>query len=372
MKEKSPCSAATTAREAATAKAPSSPRTAQPDVRMIKCVVWDLDNTLWHGNLLEGDDVELRPGVMSLIRELDRRGILHSIASRNDRVIAIEKLHSFDAVDYFLHPQIGWGSKVTAVESIAKHLDIGLDSLALVDDDEVERAEVGFAHPEVRCYDPADLDRLLLLPSFTPGEITSEAANRRRFYLAQMRRTEAESNFAGPKTEFLASLNMHLTVRPAHLHDLPRVQELTRRTNQLNSTGYTYSKDQLEVYQASDRWGLFVASLDDRFGSYGMVGVALVELKEDAWDVKLLLTSCRVMSRGVGGVVLALLANRARARSVRLRAEFVPTPLNRLMHVALSFAGFRETGRKGDLRILECELSGARALPGHMTINSCI
>ena len=117
----------------------------------VKCVVWDLDNTVWDGVLLEDREVRVRPAVLSLIETLDARGILHSVASRNDRELAIAQLDAFGLTDYFLYPQISWGSKSDAIAAIARDLNIGLDAIAFVDDQPFELEEVAFAHPPVLC-----------------------------------------------------------------------------------------------------------------------------------------------------------------------------------------------------------------------------
>ncbi|GAA0899657.1 hypothetical protein GCM10009558_110900 [Virgisporangium aurantiacum] len=82
--------------------------------KLVKCLVWDLDNTLWRGTLLEGDDVRLAPGVVATLRALDERGILHSVVSRNDHDAAWNTLEALGVADYFLRPRIGWGRKPDA------------------------------------------------------------------------------------------------------------------------------------------------------------------------------------------------------------------------------------------------------------------
>src|SRR5947199_5602317 len=94
----------------------------------IKCVVWDLDHTLWDGILLEDGDVSLKPGVVTIIKALDARGILHSIASRNDQTTAEQKLQQFGLYEYFLFPQINWNAKSASLQEIAKELNLGLDT----------------------------------------------------------------------------------------------------------------------------------------------------------------------------------------------------------------------------------------------------
>src|SRR5215211_459973 len=123
----------------------------------VKCVVWDLDQTLWQGTLLEGDRVVLTPGVTEVVQELDRRGILQSIASRNDAAAASEKLTEFGLADFFLLPQIGWGSKADLIKAIASGLGLALDAIAFVDDEAFERDEVRHFLPEVTTIAPSEI-----------------------------------------------------------------------------------------------------------------------------------------------------------------------------------------------------------------------
>ena len=121
---------------------------------------------------------------------------------------------------------------------------------------------------------------------------------------------------------------MVLTIFPAKEEDLQRAEELTVRTNQLNATGYTYSYNELNQFRLSDKYKLLMARLDDKYGRYGHIGLALVKCNPDVWTLKLLLMSCRVMSRGVGSIMLNHIMQLAKSHKVRLRAEFVPTGRN--------------------------------------------
>jgi len=102
--------------------------------KKIKCLVWDLDNTIWDGVILEDGDVVLKDGIIDIIKTLDERGVLQSIASRNNFKDAYDKLLEFGISEYFLYPQINWNSKSESIKSIAKDLNIGIDSFAFVDD----------------------------------------------------------------------------------------------------------------------------------------------------------------------------------------------------------------------------------------------
>lgn len=337
--------------------------------RSIKCVVWDLDHTLWDGILLEHEDVTLHKNVVEIIKTLDSRGILQSIASKNDYQTALAKLQHFDLADYFLYPQINWNAKSSALREIARSINIGLDTLAFIDDQAFELAEVAHEIPEVLCIDASMRDTLLSRPEMMPRFITEDARNRRLMYLGDIKRNEAEKSFIGPNEKFLKTLDMVFTVAPASLDDLQRIEELTARTHQLNTTGYTYTYEELNDFRLSERYKLYIAGLDDKYGKYGKIGVALVECREDAWMIKLLLMSCRVMARGVGTIMMNFLMHQASQAGVRLQAEFIPNEKNRMMLITYKFAGFKELEKRANVLIFEADLALAQAFPTYVTVN---
>jgi FkbH-like protein len=334
--------------------------------KTIKALVWDLDNTLWHGTLLEGDECPIRPGAADLLRTLDERGVLHSIASRNEHAAALTRLQGLGVDEYFLCPEIGWGAKSAALRRIAERLNIGLDTLAFVDDELFERAEVVAECPEVLVFDAADLAVIAGRAEMQPRFITEEARQRRHLYRAEQDRNAAEQSFAGPSEAFLAGLQMRLRIALAGESDLGRCEELTARTNQLNTTGRPYSREELAFFSRSAGHKLLVAELEDRFGSYGKIGLALIECQPAAWTIKLLLTSCRVMSRGVGTILINHLRDQARHAGVSLFAEFVPNARNRMMYVTFKFNGFCEAGANGHTKLLQCDLAEVRRPPEYV------
>ncbi len=337
-------------------------RTAQK----IKCVVWDLDHTVWDGVISEGDDVHLRPEVAEAIRLLDQRGILQSVASKNDHDLAWPKLEALGLSEYFLFPHINWGPKSESIRAIAESLNIGLDTFAFIDDQPFERDEVRFTHPLVRTFSAEEPLKLLGREEFIPRFITSDSSQRRKLYQLDIQRKQAEESFAGPSDAFLASLEMVFTIAPAGPEDLKRVEELTQRTHQLNTTGESFSYDELEILRQSPNHKLLVAGLTDRFGGYGKIGVVLLECENSVWNIRLLLMSCRVMSRGVGGAFITYLREQASAAGVALRARFRPTDRNRMMYVTYRFAGFQEIGEENGVSILENDLSSIPPFPGYL------
>ncbi|MBP6876199.1 MAG: HAD-IIIC family phosphatase [Candidatus Eisenbacteria bacterium] len=334
----------------------------------VKCLVWDLDRTLWDGILLEDERVRLRPGIRETLTELDRRGILHSIASRNDPETAMARLRDFDLAHFFLYPQIGWRAKPLSIARILEDLRLRPGALAFIDDDPFERDQMLHAHPAMRVFDACEAARLVELPAFRPRFVTADSRQRREMYQRDIERRIAEEEFQGPQEDFLARLDMRFSIARARQGDLERAEELTVRTHQLNSTGYTYSYEELDRLRVSPAHRLWIAELEDRYGSYGKIGLALLELGPQAWTIKLLLMSCRVMSRGVGSVFVQVLLRSARKAGVTLRAEFVPTRANRQMYVTLRFAGFREIDGQTGVLLLEHDCTQDLALPPHVRV----
>jgi len=340
------------------------------DNKDIKCVVWDLDGTLWNGVLLEDDTVKLRSGIKNIIQTLDRRGILQSIASKNDHDAAMEKIRDFELDEYFLCPEINWNAKSLSIAKIQANLNINMDSILFIDDEAYERDEVQSVHPDVTCMEACDYDTLLAHPRLNPRFITMDSARRRRMYLDQQERKIAEEEFAGPRVEFLASLQMRLSIGMATENDLRRAEELTIRTNQLNATGKAYDYDELKALFNSRRHELYICELQDRYGYQGKIGLALVEIGRDCHHLKLLIMSCRVMSLGVGTVLLSYVMNGAKQSGKKLRADFKHTGRNRAMYITFKMSNFKEAGDNSmDDIVLENDLSFIPPYPPYLELS---
>lgn len=329
----------------------------------VKCLVWDLDNTLWQGILLEDGDVELTEELRRVVVELDSRGILQSVASRNDHDQAWGRLEQLGIAEYFVYPRIGWGPKSESVRAIAEALSFAPSTIAFIDDQPAERAEVSFHLPEVRCYPAEDAVSLPDLPEFTPEMVTVDSRRRREMYQAGLRREAAKAEFAGADEEFLRSLQLDLRIQRAGEEELARVEELTLRTSQMNATGVHYSAADLRTLMADPRHEVLVTTLTDRFGPHGAVGVLLIEKHARVWNLKLLATSCRVVSFGAGAVILRWLTDQAARAGVHLVADFRKTDRNRMMEVAYRFAGFAGQACPCDAELPAApELDGMRRL----------
>lgn len=308
--------------------------------KMIKCIIWDLDNTIWEGVLSESDALSLRPGVKECIVSLDRMGVLNAIASRNQADEALQKLRQFDLAQYFIAPQIGWGAKSISVTRIAKDINIGVDTLAFIDDDPFERSEVLNTHPDIAVFDAEQAADLWKHERIHREQVTPDASRRREMYQTDNERITAEKDYDGPPAEFLGSLKLDAKIFKPDQDDLVRAEELTARTNQLNATGYTYTAEELSALLLAPDHILMMVELSDRFGKYGQIGLALVHETSKTLNLRLVLFSCRVLSRGIPGIFLNWLGNMAAKAGKTLSVEYIPTPSNRPMLIALRLAGF--------------------------------
>ncbi|MGC5775207.1 HAD-IIIC family phosphatase [Paenibacillus pabuli] len=308
----------------------------------IKCVIWDLDETIWSGILLESDQVMLRPGIENVIKTLDERGILQSISSKNDHQSAMEKLSEFDILQYFLYPKINWNAKSSSIKQIQEELNIGMDTILFIDDQIFEIEEVKSVYPEVEFMQHWNAEEILSDPKLNPRFITVDSIRRRQIYLEDIQRKKDEESYQGPKESFLSGLDMRFTISQASEGDLARAAELTVRTNQLNATGVTYEYDELNAFRTSPSHKLYICELSDKYGSYGKIGLALVECSEKAIHLKLLLMSCRVISRGVGTVLLSYIMKNAKLEGKLLFADFKKTDRNKLMYITYKLANFKE------------------------------
>lgn len=334
--------------------------------KKVKCLVWDLDETLWSGVLLEGDPIFLRPGVAETVTELDRRGILQSIASQNDSASALRQLRVWGLADYFLYPQISlMADKPAQISTIADLLNLQLEHVAFIDDDPSQRAYVAYTLPVVTVLEADQAPNLTQMAMFGVSQPTDEARHRREFYQADIRRQAAEHGWGGRRLDFLRYCQIALVLRPAAPMDVPRIAELIERTNQLNTAAYRFSEEDVARQMNSPDYDLIVAQMSDRFGDYGTVGVVITHLVEQKWRIEVLLVSCRVMGRGVGEALLCHGIEQAKGQGQpSLRALYRRTAYNRAMHLLFITRGFkREKEQDGTITFVH----DLETVPGYPT-----
>jgi FkbH-like protein len=311
--------------------------------RLVKCVVWDIDNTLLDGVYLESaaEPPAANQAMAATLADLGSRGILNAIASKNPPQAAEHAATVTGA--RFAAVECGWGAKSAAVARIAADLSIGTDALAFVDDDPYERAEVGAALPEVLVLAPDEVAEAAGWPEFGAAAVTDEARRRGEMYAARRHRQAAERAFGGSREEFLASTDTQVTIAAAGHRDVPRLHELSARTRQFNSAGQAAGEAEFAAWIAAPDHEVVTVRLRDAFGDDGIVGACVTSHGADGtWTVRLLAMSCRAMGRGViGGLLAWLIRSAARAGAREVAVPCVLNERNVPLRVALTGAGFR-------------------------------
>jgi FkbH-like protein len=312
--------------------------------KKIKCVVWDLDNTLWDGVLVEDgpEKLKLRTEITQTIRTLDDRGILHSIASKNNRDEAMKVLKQFGIDEYFLCPQISWQPKSESIRAIAQQLNIGVDSLLFVDDSQFELEQVSASCPGVRVLDAL---QYRTLPEMKECQVpvTAESKERRKMYQVEAKRQDMAAEFKSDYLAFLRDCQIQLLIQPMTEENIERVHELTQRTNQMNFSGSRYDRDVLKTVLATSHLDTYVLSCEDRFGSYGVVGFSIVDRREPRMTD--LMFSCRVQSKRVEHAFLAyIMRTYIRDSGKDFWANYRKTPRNAPSGKVFADLGMEEVG----------------------------
>lgn len=318
--------------------------TADHPADKVKCVVWDLDNTLWDGTLVETEysaDLKLRDGVLTLIRELDQRGIVQSIASKNDFDAAWPVIEHLGLADYFLYPQIHWQAKSSSMKEIARQLNIGLDSLALIDDSVFERQQVVSVCPQVRVYDINAIQSLLYLPEFDVL-VTEESKLRREMYRAEAKRNVLREQANEDTVAFLKKCQLRIDLfQPKTETEFSRCYELVVRTNQLNMSGKKYTPEEFKKVLQREDCCNFAFSCSDIFGSYGIVGFGQYRVEDQKLFFTEFAMSCRVAGKYVESALFAALLSITQCR--RGYFYIIKTKKNALLRRTLENIGFQAT-----------------------------
>jgi FkbH-like protein len=329
-----------------------------------KCLVLDLDNTLWGGVVGEEgpQGVLVGPGdatseafaaFQQRIRTLKQRGILLALCSKNnpadvEEVFALRPEMPLRRDD-FSAAAIGWNAKHEGLRAIAQELNIGVDALVFIDDNPAEVTLVRELLPEVEVVLlPEDPSRFVAtldaLHSFEKAVVLPDDIGKAEQYVQAAARTRLSATAASFE-DYLAGLETRVTLRSAHPADLPRVAQLCAKTNQFNVSGKRHALGELEAMLASAAHEVVCVSVADRFGDLGLVGVAVLREAEAALHVDTLLMSCRALGRGVETALMNAIKARLLARpgAVQLVAPFVPTAKN---HPAAGY--FAEQGLVAD------------------------
>ena len=324
-----------------------------------KCLVLDLDNTLWGGVIGEdglggialGEDYpgNIYKNFHKNLLALRSRGILLAIASKNNLSDALNVFEKHpDCLlksDHFTSVQIGWQDKATSLETIAKELNIGTDALVFFDDNPVEREWVKTKLPEVMTIEvpanPLDYVRALHESgAFDYLTISEEDRKRSEIYQQDKQRDQFKENNASVE-DFLCNLNMHASLGFVNSDTLPRVVQLLGKTNQFNVTTRRHTASHLENLIKDGAIAIWLR-LSDRFGDNGLIGLAIVTPEtQSKWVIDSLLLSCRVIGRQVEQLLVAHICRLVRQRDGKeLVGEFIPTAKNALAKTVYADCGF--------------------------------
>jgi len=357
-----------------------------------KCVVLDMDNTLWGGILGEDgvDGINLGasyPGnafsrFQKALKGLSRRGIMLAAASKNnpqdvDEVFAKQN-HMVLEKDDFVAMEVHWNPKSESIKSIASDLNIGLGQIVFVDDSGFECEEVRAALPEVTVIHlngrpETYIDQVVNSGLFDGVSVTAEDANRADLY-----RTRAEGEKLRRSTanleDFYRDLELTVTVKPVDESSFARVAQLTQKTNQFNATTRRYSEAEIRSFAADPEWICLAIEVADRFGDHGLVAVALAEFDSDVLRIDTFLMSCRVIGRTVETAILGAIFIEGKELGARsIIGEIIETKKNPPVRDFYERHGFVPGETLGDLIRWQTSISEAVTIPdwiNFMTIDT--
>ena len=331
--------------------------------RFHKCAIVDLDNTLWGGVIgddgLEGIQIgELGQGhafteFQTWLKELKNRGVMLAVCSKNDEANAKEPFLKHPEMvlklDDFSAFVANWEDKASNIRRIQKDLNIGLDSMVFFDDNPFERNLVRTMLPEVEVpelpEDPAEYTAFARMQNlFDTNSYSDEDRVRTERYLAEKSRTELSAGIDN-YDDYLKALGMKAVCAPFDAFHIPRIAQLTQRSNQFNLRTVRYSEQEIEEIAANPRYITRYYTLRDRFGEHGLIAVVILEKRENELFVNEWLMSCRVLKRGMEQFIADSILRAAREAGVaRVVGEYIPTPKNAMVKDLYASMGFRPLG----------------------------
>jgi FkbH-like protein len=304
--------------------------------KVAKCVAVDLDNTLWGGVIGEDGINGIRLGaeypgaafqeLQRALLDLKRRGILLAVCSKNNPADAMEALSGHPGMllqpSDFAAMRINWSEKARNLREIAAELNIGLDTVALLDDNPVERQQVRQQAPGAIVIhlpeDPMGFAQAVRdCPWFERLNLSEEDRQRGEYYAAQRERVELESSVTS-KEDFYRGLEQAVEIAPVNAQTLARVSQLTQKTNQFNLTTRRYTEQQIAEMAASPAWRVWSLRVKDRYADNGLVALAIARLDGQVCEIDSFLMSCRVIGRTVETALLAHVAADAREQGAKV------------------------------------------------------
>ena len=349
----------------------------------LKCMVFDLDNTLWGGVVGEDgfDGIKLGttpPGnafveFQRYVLALHQRGVILAINSKNNPDDALKVIREHPNMilheENFACLKINWNDKVSNMKEIAEELNIGLDSLAFFDDDPVNREYVKMSLPEITVVelpkDPSAYATILQnMNDFNVLKITEEDSKRGEMYLQQRKRKDLEKT-ASNLEDFLKQLDIKITIKKSNTFTIPRISQLTLKTNQFNLTTRRYQEEDIRKFSQDKNMLIGCAQVEDKFGDNGITGAFIVKKNDTEWTIDTFLLSCRVMGRDVEKAIMGYIINEAKKEKItKVVAEFISTKKNKPSEDFLASCGFQKEGENWFYFI-----DDTFKIPHHLTVN---
>lgn len=330
-----------------------------------KCIVLDLDNTLWGGIVGEDgfDGIKLGPNppgnifveFQRWLLSLHYRGIILAINSKNnyDEAIKVIQDHKYMILreNHFASIRINWKDKIQNIKEIAKEINIGLDSLVFFDDDPRNCEIVKTALPEVLTInlpkDPSSyLSLIQSMNDFNTLEITNEDKKRGEMYHKQKQRIELKDKTDNLE-EYLKKLETKVTVKNVDETSLARISQLTMKTNQFNLTTKRYPEEKIESMMKNSNMSIGCVQVEDKFGDNGITGAFIIKSNNtEEWYIDTFLLSCRVIGREVEQAIMSYIIEKAKKEGLkRIVAEFISTKKNSPASDFLEKCGFENEGK---------------------------
>ncbi len=320
-----------------------------------KCLIFDLDNTIWGG--IVGDDgwQNLQIGDLGIgkaftqmqlwARQLSMRGIILCICSKNneDNAKQVFELHpdmilQLSDIAVFV---ANWETKVQNIHHIQSVLNIGFDSMVFIDDNPFERNMVRAALPQICVPEmPAEPEEYLpfleSLHLFETASISEEDENRTRLYQEEAKRSTLQTAFAN-EDEFLQSLEMKVEISSFTKYNIPRVAQLTQRSNQFNLRTIRYTEIDIEKISINENYISMAFSLEDIYGDYGLISTVILKKEKENLFIDTWIMSCRVLKRGMEQFVTEQIVAQAKKAGIeKIIGEYLPTQKNGIVKNLLS------------------------------------
>lgn len=333
-----------------------------------KALIFDCDNTLWKGVLGEDgfDKIKMYTEVQYLALELSKKGVIIGLCSKNNPNDVDEVLR--DHKDMILREKdivikkVNWNDKVTNLEAIAKELNIGLDSLVFIDDSDFEINLIKDKLPMIETfqvpqkeYEYSMLIRKISNLFYNPSQ-TNEDANKLQMYKAQIQRKDAEQTI-GNIEDYLKSLELEISVYIDDLEQIPRIAQMTQKTNQFNLTTQRYTENEIQKYVNAHDTNVIAISVKDKFGDNGIVGLSIVNYLGEQAIIDTLLMSCRVLGRNIEYKFMDIILETIKEKNISLtQAEYSKTLKNIQVSDFYDKCGFQSKLKTDDKSIYEIKM----------------